>query len=173
MVQYPCPYVVQSAVLSADVYASPAKPVLAGVLPAPRRQQSRLSADIGRGRRAPPCCAVGRFVSRHVHVTGEFGSGQRVAGSQGRRSRFFADIGKERGASPSCAVGRFISRRVRVTDQTGSHRRVAGSQRCVKCCVTYLLTISSVYLSSGRMQISSEHIPRMAIVPIDLWRQRQ
>ena len=35
--------------------------------------------------RAPPCCAVGRFISRHVRVTGEAGSRRRlrVAGSHG------------------------------------------------------------------------------------------
>ena len=43
-------HVLPSEVSLADVYASPAKPVLAGVcvLPAPTGQQSRLSADIGR-----------------------------------------------------------------------------------------------------------------------------
>ena len=35
--------------------------------------------------RAPPCCAVGHFISRRVRVTGEASSGRRVrfAGSHG------------------------------------------------------------------------------------------
>ena len=74
-------HAVPSAISSAMVYASRAMPVLTNVLSALTSRRSRISANIGRGRWTPPCCAVGRIIKRRVRVTGVAESCSRVAGS--------------------------------------------------------------------------------------------
>ena len=104
-----CRHVVSSAKSLTSVYASPAKPVLAGVwalpsrpapagvLPAPRAaHQKRLFADIGRGKRVPPCCTIDRLISRRVSVAGVAGSHRRVTGPTSWQSRLSADMDKKR-----------------------------------------------------------------------------